>query len=124
MQQPGTDKYYVCLGLIVQLLVALWKVKPMMLKDGSTCFVVGSGDELYSNLLPTFIHPIELDDFEERALHYFDRLISAVEEDIPALENQQIGLNSPISQQGRYHELLEANVAEFAFWYSGMMLAA
>lgn len=64
----------------------------------------------------------ELDDFEERAQHYFDRLIAAVEEDIPALENQQIGLNSPISQQGRYHELLEANVAEFAFWYSKRML--
>ena len=64
VQQPGTDKYYVCLGSIGQLLVALWKVKPMMLKYGSTCFVVGSGDELYSNLLPTFINQIDLDDFE------------------------------------------------------------
>ena len=60
MQRLGTDKYYV----IGQLLVALWKVKPMMLNDGSSCFVVGSGDELYSHLLPAFINPIDLDDFE------------------------------------------------------------
>ncbi len=63
----------------------------------------------------------ELEDFEERAQYYFKRLIAAVEEDIPALENQQAGLNAPISQQGRYHELLEPNVAGFAFWYSSMM---
>ena len=43
------------------------------------------------------------------------------EEDIPALVNQQAGLNSPVSQQGRYHELLEPNVAGFAFWYSQKM---
>jgi phenylpropionate dioxygenase-like ring-hydroxylating dioxygenase large terminal subunit len=63
----------------------------------------------------------KLDDFEDRAQYYFKRLIAAVEEDIPALENQQAGLNSPASQQGRYHELLEPNVARFAFWYSQMM---
>lgn len=65
-----------------------------------------------------------LEDFEDRAQYYFKRLIAAVEEDIPVLENQQAGLNSPISQQGRYHELLEPNVAGFAFWYAKMMLAA
>lgn len=59
--------------------------------------------------------------FEARAQYYFERLITAVEEDIPALENQQAGLSSPVSQQGRYHELLEPNVAGFAFWYAGMM---
>ncbi|MGB0848690.1 MAG: aromatic ring-hydroxylating oxygenase subunit alpha [Thiolinea sp.] len=63
-------------------------------------------------------------DFEQRAEHYFERLITAIEEDIPALENQQAGLNAPVSNQGRYHALLEPNVAGFAFWYARMMAAA
>ena len=64
---------------------------------------------------------IQLDDFETRADFYYQRLIAAIEEDIPALENQQLGLNSPLAKQGRYQELLEANVAHFDFWYAGLM---
>jgi len=35
----------------------------------------------------------ELDDFEVRADFYYQRLIAAINEDIPALENQQLGLS-------------------------------
>ena len=63
----------------------------------------------------------KLDDFETRADFYYQRLIAAIEEDIPALENQQLGLNSPLAKQGRYQELLEANVAHFDFWYARIM---
>ncbi|MEH6446771.1 MAG: aromatic ring-hydroxylating dioxygenase subunit alpha, partial [Oceanospirillaceae bacterium] len=63
----------------------------------------------------------ELEDFETRADFYYQRLIAAINEDIPALENQQLGLNSPLAKQGRYHERLEPNVAHFDFWYAGLM---
>ena len=63
----------------------------------------------------------ELDDFETKADFYYQRLIAAINEDIPALENQQKGLNSPLAKQGRYHELLEPNIAHFDFWYAGVM---
>ena len=60
----------------------------------------------------------ETAEFEQRADFYFDRLIAAIEEDIPALENQQLGLNSALAVQGRFCEELEPNVAKFAFWYA------
>ena len=63
----------------------------------------------------------ELEDFETRADFYYQRLVAAINEDIPALENQQLGLNSPLAKQGRYHERLEPNVAHFDFWYAGLM---
>ena len=59
-----------------------------------------------------------MDNFDESADFYYQRLIAAINEDIPALENQQLGLNSPLAKQGRYHELLEPNVAHFDFWYA------
>ena len=58
---------------------------------------------------------------EARTDFYTQRLIAAVNEDIPVLENQQLGLNSPLAKQGRYHELLEPNVAYYDFWYAGVM---
>jgi phenylpropionate dioxygenase-like ring-hydroxylating dioxygenase large terminal subunit len=64
------------------------------------------------------------DGFEERARHYLERMDAAIGEDIPALENQQLGLNSPFAQQGRFQPLLEANVAAFANWYARQMLGA
>lgn len=63
----------------------------------------------------------ELNDFETKANFYYDRLIAAINEDILALENQQLGLNSPLAKQGRYHELLEPNIAHFDFWYAGLL---
>ena len=60
----------------------------------------------------------KLENFEHSAKFYFDRLMAAIDEDIPALENQQHGLNSPLAKQGRFCESLEPNVANFAFWYA------
>ena len=65
----------------------------------------------------------QLENFEHLAGFYFDRLIAAIDEDIPALENQQKGLNSPLAKQGRFCESLEPNVANFAFWYANQVLA-
>ena len=73
-----------------------------------------------SNIVLTLCFPkvtTKLDNFEHKATYYFDRLIAAIEEDIPALENQQMGLNSSLAKPGRYCEALEPNVANFAFWY-------
>ena len=58
------------------------------------------------------------DDFEDRVRHYYERLDAAIAEDIPALENQQLGLSSPFARQGRY-SWLEPSVASFARWYAG-----
>ena len=61
------------------------------------------------------------DDFDEQAPHYYERLDAAIDEDIPALENQQIGLDSPFARQGRYSSL-EPSVASFARWYAGRLI--
>ncbi len=61
---------------------------------------------------------VAMADFESRVEHYYVRLDAAIAEDIPALENQQLGLNSPFARQGRFQPLLEANVAAFAQWYA------
>lgn len=55
---------------------------------------------------------------------YNSRLDAALAEDVPALENQQRGLAHPDAQQGRFHPLLEANVAAFAHWYADQMTHA
>lgn len=60
--------------------------------------------------------------FEEKVAHYYERLDAAIAEDIPALENQQIGLNSPFAVQGPVHPLLESNVAAFARWYAQALM--
>lgn len=64
----------------------------------------------------------ELEKFAELAQWYYQRMDAAIEEDIPALENQLRGLNSPFAQQGPFAPLLEANVAAFASWYARQML--
>ena len=65
---------------------------------------------------------IELEDFAERVKYYYHRMDAAIEEDIPALENQQKGLSSLFSRQGRFSPHLEANVAAFAKWYAEELL--
>ncbi len=60
-------------------------------------------------------------DFEERAERYYHRMDAALEEDIPAVENQQLGLTSPLAKQGRF-SCLEPSVATFACWYADRML--
>ncbi len=61
-------------------------------------------------------------EFEERIEHYYERMDTALEEDIATLENQHAGLCSPLARQGRYCARLEPNVASFAFWYAGQLL--
>ncbi len=59
--------------------------------------------------------------FDDRVQHYYDRLDAAIDEDIPALQDQQIGLASPFARPGRFSPMLEANVAGFARWYAERM---
>ena len=61
--------------------------------------------------------------FEENARIYMERLDAALEEDIPALENQMLGLRSPEAEAGWLHPHLEANVVAFAQWYQAKMTA-
>lgn len=65
---------------------------------------------------------VSLPDFETKAAKYHHRLDAALDEDIPALENQQVGLASPDARQGRFCPELEPNVASFARWYAERIL--
>ena len=56
--------------------------------------------------------------FTQKAALYHDRLDAALDEDIPALVNQQRGLASPDARPGRFQPDLEPNVAAFASWYA------
>ena len=60
--------------------------------------------------------------FKNLSKQYYHRMDAAIEEDIPALENQQAGLRSPYAAQGRFSPLMEANVASFAKWYANRLL--
>lgn len=55
-------------------------------------------------------------DFAEKSVAYLERLDAALDEDIPALENQQLGLQAADAPLGRLQPVLEANVAAFAHW--------
>ena len=66
---------------------------------------------------------VEMEDFESRAQHYYQRIDAALAEDLPFLQQQQKGLNSRFAQQGRF-TALEPSVANFAYWYSSRMAAA
>ena len=63
----------------------------------------------------------ELDDFAARAAHYYERIDTAIAEDLPFLIEQQVGLASRFAQPGRF-SALEPNVAGFAFWYAQRLL--
>ena len=69
-------------------------------------------------------HPdtISAPDFERRVAAYYERLDGAIAEDIPALEDQQRGLNCSFAKPGRFSPLLEPNVAGFAKWYAEQMI--
>ena len=62
-----------------------------------------------------------LDDFEERAQHYYERIDAAVTEDLTFLLEQQVGLASSFARPGRF-SALEPSVARFAYWYAQQML--
>ena len=85
-------------------------------KDESTCIVTQS----------TCFHPTTIgqDNFEEVSEIYYERMDTALDEDIIALSNQFIGLQSPKAMQGPFSPILEHNVANFAKWYSSRILDA
>ena len=66
------------------------------------------------------VNTVTLDCFEDAVQHYYYRMDKALDEDIPALENQQAGIGSPLAKQGRF-SFLEPSVATFACWYSSKM---
>ena len=75
-------------------------------------------------VLQTICFPAEtvaLSVFENRVIHYYDRIDTALNEDLPFLLQQQIGLKSKFAKQGRF-SALEPSVAKFAYWYSQRML--
>ena len=63
-----------------------------------------------------------LPDFEKKIAGYYQRFDAGIEEDIPALVNQQRGLDSLDARQGRFQPQLEANVSSFARWYADQWL--
>ena len=63
-------------------------------------------------------HSIILKDFHKKSAQYLERLDKALDEDIPALINQQQGMSCRDALPGRFQPELEANVASFAFWYA------
>ncbi len=64
---------------------------------------------------------LALEGVEAQLEAYLTRLDAAIDEDIPALESQHLGLKSPDATTGVLHPLLEANVARFAAWYAQQM---
>ena len=65
---------------------------------------------------------IALDDFAERAEHYYQRIDAALGEDLPFLVRQQDGLASSFARPGRFSSL-EPSVGRFAYWYAQQMLS-
>jgi phenylpropionate dioxygenase-like ring-hydroxylating dioxygenase large terminal subunit len=61
--------------------------------------------------------------FESRVKHYYDRYDAALAEDIPFLEQQQVGLSSKFARPGRFSNL-EPSVANFAYWYAEKLATA
>lgn len=75
-------------------------------------------------VIQTICFPAEsvaLSDFDERARHYYARIDAALEEDLPFLQQQQVGLNSQFARQGRF-AALEPSVGKFAYWYAQQLL--
>jgi phenylpropionate dioxygenase-like ring-hydroxylating dioxygenase large terminal subunit len=75
-------------------------------------------------IMQTISFPAEsvaLDDFDERARHYYERIDAALAEDLPFLQQQQVGLNSKFARQGRF-AALEPSVGKFAYWYAQQLL--
>jgi phenylpropionate dioxygenase-like ring-hydroxylating dioxygenase large terminal subunit len=64
---------------------------------------------------------VALSDFDERATHYYARIDAALDEDLPFLQQQQVGLNSKFARQGRFGAL-EPSVGKFAYWYAQQLL--
>ena len=60
-----------------------------------------------------------LPEFRATSEIYYSRFDIAINEDIPALEKQQAGMESPFAVQGRF-SALEPSVGNFACWYAAV----
>jgi len=79
-----------------------------------------------SHIVQTICFPpdtVKIADFESRAKHYYHRYDAALDEDIPFLEQQQLGLRSKFAKPGRFSSL-EPSVANFAHWYAHKLAAS
>ena len=79
-----------------------------------------------SRIIQTICFPqdtLNTAEFESRSKHYYDRYDTALDEDLPFLEQQQLGLSSKFAKPGRFSSL-EPSVANFAFWYAGKLATA
>lgn len=94
---------------------ALWVYEAYPLEPGS-CHVIQTA------CFPP--ETLALSGADARIAAYYARLDAALDEDIPALANQQRGLACPDARPGPLHPHLEANVAAFACWYAGRMADA
>jgi phenylpropionate dioxygenase-like ring-hydroxylating dioxygenase large terminal subunit len=65
---------------------------------------------------------VALDRFAAVEDAYYERFDVAISEDIPMLERQHRGMQSPFAEQGRF-SYLEPNVARFAGWYADRLLS-
>ena len=95
-------------------------------RDTMWMYVVNPIDADNSEITQSTCFPkniIHSDEFKTKSKFYYSRMDAAIEEDINALENQQNGLKSSINLQGRFQPLLEANVSQFAKWYSQQLLS-
>ena len=95
-------------------------------QDSMWCYQAFPLSANKSHIIQTIAFPrdtVALDDFEERAEHYYTRIDAAVAEDLPFLEQQQIGLNSPFAKPGRFGAL-EPSVGRFSYWYAQQLLQA
>ena len=82
-------------------------------------------DAVSTEVVQTVCFPrasVERYDFDEKAKDYYERIDVAIAEDIPVLEKQQRGMESPHAIQGRF-SALEPSVGNFACWYSDQLKA-
>lgn len=76
-----------------------------------------------SHIIQTICFPedtVKGEEFERRSKHYYARYDAALDEDLPFLEQQQLGLSSKFAVPGRF-SCLEPSVANFAYWYAGKL---
>jgi len=64
-----------------------------------------------------------LADFAPRAAAYHRRMEAAMAEDVAILEQQQLGLSSPLAKPGPFAPRLEASVHAFQFWLAERLLS-
>lgn len=94
---------------------AMWMLEAYPLTAGTTRGALSVCFPKSSTLLP---------DYQDKANAYFKRMETAMAEDMAILEQQQLGLASPLAAPGRFAPILEDSVHAFQSWLAARMLAA